>query len=95
MSKDDKVRQELGTTRVRDGSVIYFGSDGASWISRDISTGDLTIHFADGTELTTATGGPGIPDPVNMDFSSLPLADPHVAGKAFIDANGKVTISSG
>ena len=34
-------------------------------------------------------------DPAAFDFSTLPLADPHVAGKAFIDATGHVTVSAG
>ena len=43
----------------------------------------------------STVGSSGHPDPANLDFSNLPTADPHVAGKAFIDENGKVTVSAG
>ncbi len=51
----------------------------------------------DGTHWTEKVtgGGSGASDPEDMDFSGLPLSDPHVAGKAFLDENAKITISNG
>jgi hypothetical protein len=37
--------------------VLYFGRDSLSWIYRDLDTGNLVIHFPDGTEQITAGGG--------------------------------------
>jgi hypothetical protein len=91
---DDKVREELGTTRIRDGCVLYFGIDEACWVSRDIITGILTIHFPDDTEQTTAGGG-GYTSLASFDASDLPQADPHAPGKLFIDATGHVAVSAG
>jgi hypothetical protein len=71
MAKDDKIREFLGTSRVRDGGVIYFGDDQLSWIFKDPDSGLLTIHFADGSEQTTGKTGSALYSIAAVDATDL------------------------
>ncbi len=82
------------------GGLLYVDTVTAGGMTQTPPSGSLDQVQVVGLALTAdiAEFDPShiVADPANQDFSNLPLlVDPHVAGKAFLDENGKVTVSAG